>query len=228
MWELTRSERKALKGLAAEVRSSVKCAFYLELKCIKSQFFCFYLEVFEPWTNVWNVCVVLCLKNEQLTIIWIKVSFVPHRHQFFGKRPKNYPHSVDIEPLLIWAKNKKRHLTTLKDMQQSKTVHAEILTTAGDGTWMLPTERGRTWFAKWHSTTPSVNADATSFGSVIFKRLSIAFRSCSINSVSSFCRSNSRRIVKLSFSAGISRFQDTFLQILQQKYRKFRKNLQFS
>lgn len=76
---------------------------------------------------------------------------------------------------------------------------------------MLPTDLGRTWFARWQSTTPSVSADARSFGNDIFSRLSIIWRNCSINSVSSFWRSNSRRIVKLSFSAGMSRFQDTFL-----------------
>lgn len=90
-------------------------------------------------------------------------------------------------------------------------------TTAGDGTWMLPTDRGRTWLAKWHRTTPSVKAEPTSLGKVIFKRLSIDFLSCSINSVSSFCRSNSRRIVKLSFSAGESRFQDTLLKYFNEK-----------
>lgn len=89
------------------------------------------------------------------------------------------------------------------------------LTTAGDGTWILATDRGRTWFAKWHKTTPSVSADATSFGSDIFKRLSMIVRNCSISSLSSFWRSNSRRMVKLNFSAGTSRFQDTFLNRLR-------------
>lgn len=41
---------------------------------------------------------------------------------------------------------------------------------------MLPTERGRTWFARWHSTTPSVSAGAMSSGSVIFKRVSIIWK----------------------------------------------------
>lgn len=76
---------------------------------------------------------------------------------------------------------------------------------------MLPTERGRTWFARWHNTTPSVSAGAISSGRVIFKRVSIICRSCSISSVSSFCLSNSRRIVKLSLSVGTSRFQETVL-----------------
>lgn len=98
------------------------------------------------------------------------------------------------------------------------------LTTAGDGTCMEATDRGRTWLAKWHNTTPSVNADARSFGNAIFNRLSIAPRSCSINSVSSFCRSNSRRIVKLSFSAGVSRFQGTLLKNIQKNTQRMVKN----
>lgn len=46
-----------------------------------------------------------------------------------------------------------------------------------------------------------------------FKYTKFTFLNCSINSVSSFCLSNSRRIVKLNFSAGISRFHDTDLNV---------------
>lgn len=54
-----------------------------------------------------------------------------------------------------------------------KYYHYYILTTAGEGTWMLGTDRGRTWLAKWHRTTPSVRAAPRSLGSDTFNRDSI-------------------------------------------------------
>jgi len=42
------------------------------------------------------------------------------------------------------------------------------LTTAGDGTWMLATERGLMWLAKWQRTTPSINAAPMSSGKITF------------------------------------------------------------
>lgn len=42
------------------------------------------------------------------------------------------------------------------------------LTTAGEGTWMLATERGRMWLARWHNTTPSIKAAPTSSGNKTF------------------------------------------------------------
>lgn len=41
---------------------------------------------------------------------------------------------------------------------------------------MLATERGLTWFARWHKTTPSVSAGAMSDGKVIFRRDSIIWK----------------------------------------------------
>lgn len=55
----------------------------------------------------------------------------------------------------------------------TKRRHYDILTTAGEGTWMLGTERGRTWLARWHRTTPSVRAAPRSLGSDTFNRDSI-------------------------------------------------------
>jgi len=46
-------------------------------------------------------------------------------------------------------------------------------TTAGDGTWMLVTECGRMWFARWHKITPSCNAPSKSSGNFIFNIVSI-------------------------------------------------------
>lgn len=54
--------------------------------------------------------------------------------------------------------------------------HYDILTTAGEGTWMLGTDRGRTWLAKWHRTTPSVRAAPRSLGNDTFNRDSIFCR----------------------------------------------------
>lgn len=59
------------------------------------------------------------------------------------------------------------------------------LGTAGEGTWILGTDRGRTWLAKWQRTTPSVRAAPRSQGRDTFNRYSICFRSWSINSSSS-------------------------------------------
>ena len=42
------------------------------------------------------------------------------------------------------------------------------LTTAGEGTWMLATERGEMLLAKWQRTTPSIRAAPTSSGSNTF------------------------------------------------------------
>lgn len=50
---------------------------------------------------------------------------------------------------------------------------------------MLGTERGRTWLARWHRTTPSVRAAPRSLGSDTFNRDSMFLRSCSISSSSS-------------------------------------------
>ncbi|CAN7998379.1 unnamed protein product, partial [Ixodes pacificus] len=52
----------------------------------------------------------------------------------------------------------------------------QALTTAGDGTWMLATERGRTWLARWQSTTPSISEGPSSGGKLTFSRLSITCR----------------------------------------------------
>lgn len=48
-----------------------------------------------------------------------------------------------------------------------------VLTTAGEGTWMLGTDRGRTWLARWHSTTPSVRAAPRSLGKDNLRRASM-------------------------------------------------------
>lgn len=42
------------------------------------------------------------------------------------------------------------------------------LTTAGEGTWMLATDRGEMLLAKWQRTTPSIRAAPTSSGSNTF------------------------------------------------------------
>lgn len=142
---------------------------------------------------------------------------LPHQLQSCDKHPKNYPRFVDSGPSWVLAKDRKeKPINSFATQKKKKNVKH---TTAGDGTWILATDLGRTWFAKWHKTTPSVNADATSFGNDIFNRLSIVIFSWSISSVSSFWRSNSRRMVKLNFSAGISRFQDTLLQ--KHQYLKY-------
>lgn len=74
----------------------------------------------------------------------------------------------------------------------TKRCHCDILTTAGEGTWMLGTERGRTWLARWHRTTPSVRAAPRSLGSDTFNRDSI------------FCGKWTRT---QTFSAGFQAFQ---------------------
>lgn len=47
------------------------------------------------------------------------------------------------------------------------------LTTAGDGTWIEETDLGRTWLARWQSTTPSIKAAERSAGKDTFNLLSI-------------------------------------------------------
>lgn len=59
------------------------------------------------------------------------------------------------------------------------------LGTAGEGTWMLGTDRGLTWLARWHSTTPSVRAAPRSLGNDTLRRASMFFLSCSTTSASS-------------------------------------------
>lgn len=49
----------------------------------------------------------------------------------------------------------------------------KYLTTAGDGTWILPTERGRMWLTRWQSTTPSLREHPRSSGRTTFSLLSI-------------------------------------------------------
>ena len=44
---------------------------------------------------------------------------------------------------------------------------------AGEGTCTEATARGRTWLARWHSTTPSASTPASCSGSDIFSRDSI-------------------------------------------------------
>lgn len=44
------------------------------------------------------------------------------------------------------------------------------LTTAGEGMWMIDTERGRTWLANWQRTVPLDNASPRSSGREIFRR----------------------------------------------------------
>lgn len=48
-----------------------------------------------------------------------------------------------------------------------------VLTTAGEGTWMLGTDRGLTWLARWHRTTPSVRAAPRSLGNDTLSRASM-------------------------------------------------------
>ena len=50
-----------------------------------------------------------------------------------------------------------------------------ILTTAGDGTWMLGTALGLTWLAMWHRMTPSTRATDRSSGNEIRSRVSICW-----------------------------------------------------
>lgn len=107
----------------------------------------------------------------------------------------------------------------------SKIYLQSLLTTAGDGTWILATDRGFIWLARWHRTTPSVNAGARSSGKAIFSRVSIIYTeivkflsnkknkskltvlSWFIKSVSSFALSISLLIVKDILSFGTSWFQ---------------------
>lgn len=65
--------------------------------------------------------------------------------------------------------------------------HFAILSlgTAGDGTWMLATDRGLIWLARWHRTTPSMSAAPISSGKLTFNRDSRLLRSCLICSLSS-------------------------------------------
>lgn len=50
------------------------------------------------------------------------------------------------------------------------------LTTAGDGTWILATERGRMWLTRWQSTTPSMREEPRSSGRTTFSLLSILWQ----------------------------------------------------
>lgn len=65
--------------------------------------------------------------------------------------------------------------------------HFAILSlgTAGDGTWILATERGLMWLAKWQRTTPSISAAPMSSGKMTFNLDSRLLRSCRICSRSS-------------------------------------------
>lgn len=47
---------------------------------------------------------------------------------------------------------------------------ASRLTTAGEGMWMMDTERGRTWFTSWQRMVPLARASPISSGRVIFRR----------------------------------------------------------
>lgn len=51
---------------------------------------------------------------------------------------------------------------------RAKETSLGTLTTAGEGTWMLATERGEMLLAKWQRTTPSIRAAPTSSGSNTF------------------------------------------------------------
>lgn len=57
-------------------------------------------------------------------------------------------------------------------------------TTAGEGTWMLGTDLGRTWLARWHSTTPSVRAAPRSLGKDTLSRHSM------------FCGENTTQVIR--------------------------------
>lgn len=51
----------------------------------------------------------------------------------------------------------------------------EIFTTAGEGTWMLRTERGRILLANWHNNTPSFRDSGKLSGKVTFNLFSIVY-----------------------------------------------------
>lgn len=69
--------------------------------------------------------------------------------------------------------------------------------TAGDGTWMLATDRGQIWLAKWQRTTPSIRAAPTSSGSNTLSLDSMFCRNSPICSISSLKCSIFLLIVKL-------------------------------
>lgn len=56
-----------------------------------------------------------------------------------------------------------------------------LLTTAGDGTWILATERGLIWLAKWQRTTPSISAAPMSSGRITFNLDSRFYKDMRIN-----------------------------------------------
>lgn len=73
---------------------------------------------------------------------------------------------ISFEP-----RNTLRHFIHYYQKRRSKKVwmkHSVGLTTAGEGTWILATERGRMWLARWHKTTPSISAAPTSSGNKTF------------------------------------------------------------
>lgn len=51
-----------------------------------------------------------------------------------------------------------------------------MFTTAGEGTWMLSTERGRMLLANWHSNTPSRRDSGKLSGNVTFNLFSIVYK----------------------------------------------------
>lgn len=48
-----------------------------------------------------------------------------------------------------------------------------LLTTAGEGTWMLATDRGRMWLTRWQRTTPSMSAAPRSSCRLTFSLISM-------------------------------------------------------
>lgn len=56
------------------------------------------------------------------------------------------------------------HTFSVSTFEQS----LRTLTTAGEGTWMLATDRGEMLLAKWQRTTPSIREAPTSSGSNTF------------------------------------------------------------
>lgn len=70
------------------------------------------------------------------------------------------------EPVL-----KKRGCCNLStDFHGTKHVFCHTLTTAGEGMWMMDTERGLIWLTSWHRTVPFDKASPRSSGSVILSR----------------------------------------------------------
>ncbi len=76
---------------------------------------------------------------------------------------------------IMWSKF--LHSATRRPMSETTTVirysferDFKVRTTAGEGTWMLETDLGRMWLARWQSTTPSLSAAGRSSGSFTFRR----------------------------------------------------------